>query len=285
MHARELVELAALASAHGPVLVRSVERISASGVEQYWTASKCRLDRWTRSLKSFATEAANPTARRIQWPFVRAVVEEVLTGEMLTRVWAAVLCAVDRRHSSDHGEPIARSVLIGHLEARHRALMFLVQGPGIDPDAAVQLNHLRRRAERWTDVLIGYLLGLAEVSEFAVEPKRAQEFSADLRYQHQGSAGKWAWPLLHASVLAAFHRCLSPFSPNADLNARIAAGILACFPSELFDSTGLLRSLWLQRLTNITNDAQGMIDQLLATDEPVASEARGGMRRTRRFGR
>ena len=54
MHARELIELAALVSAHGPVLVQSGERISSEGVEQYWTTSKVRLDRWGRSLKEFA---------------------------------------------------------------------------------------------------------------------------------------------------------------------------------------------------------------------------------------
>jgi hypothetical protein len=55
-----------------------------------------------------------------------------------------------------------------------------------------------------------------------------------------------------ASVRASFREGLCPVSPNADLNARIASSILACFQGELFDSTGLLRSLWLTRLANVT---------------------------------
>ena len=57
MHARELVELSAIVSAHGPVLVRGVERISASGMEEYWTASKIRMDRWGFCLREFMAKA------------------------------------------------------------------------------------------------------------------------------------------------------------------------------------------------------------------------------------
>ena len=117
MHARELVELAAIVSAHGPVLVRGAERLSATGIEQYWVTSKCRLDRWGRSLKAFADETADAdqTRRQVYWPRIQGVLEEILTGEMLTRAWTAVLCAYDRRRGTDQAESVARSVTIGHL--------------------------------------------------------------------------------------------------------------------------------------------------------------------------
>ena len=268
MHARELVELAAIVSAHGPVLVRRTRQLSTAGLEQYWAASRSRLDRWHRSLKCFAVAAARHDAprRRAEWPTVRGVFEEVLTGEMLTRVWTAVMCAYDRHHGVDVAEPIARSVLVGHMEARHRVLTLLVRGSGIDAEAAVKLNHLRRRTERWTDLLIGYLAGLHDVGEFAVDPERAKEFAGDLQYQSHLRGGRHAWPLVLASVRAAFQRGLAPTSPNADLNRRIASTIIACFPGELFDSTGLFQSVWLMRLSNVTDDVQVMVDDLLALE-------------------
>ena len=285
MHARELVELAAVVSAHGPVLVRGTGQLSASGIEQYWTASKCRLDRWNRTLKSFSG-SVDPHRRQAQWPFVRSVLEEILTGEVLTRVWTAVLCAHDRHHRIEQAEAVARSVLIGHLEARHRVLTLLVRSPGIDAEGAVKLNHLRRRTERWTDLLIGYLSGLDDVSEFAVDPARAKDFAEDLRYQGKLQGGRHAWPLVLASLRTAFKQGLCAVSPNADLNAKIATSILSCFQPELFDSTGLFRSLWILRLCNVTEDAQGLVEDLLtlgpaapADEAPLSARPADRLRR------
>jgi hypothetical protein len=269
MHARELVELAAIVAAEGPVLVREAKHVAASSVEQYWVASKCRLDRWARALRQItqATSDRGPEQQR-RWPADCALLEEILTGEVLVRVWTAVMCAYDRRRGTDVAEPVVRSVLIGHLEARHRVLTLLAQGPGIDTEPAVRLNLLRRRVERWTDVLIGYLTGLDDVREFAIDPERASDFADDLRYQAQMPGGRHAWPLVLASLRAAFRQGPPSSSPNGDLNAQIASAILSCFPPELFDSTGLFRSLWLSRLTSATCDAQGMIEDLLALDAP-----------------
>ena len=162
--------------------------------------------------------------------------------------------------------PIARSVLLGHLEARHRVLTLLVRGPGVDSAVAMKLNHLRRRTERWTDLLVGYLAGIHNCGQFAVDPQRAKDFSKDLNYQCQHPGGRQAWPLILASVRAAYQQGMSPNSPNADLNGRIASSILSCFQPELFDSTGLFCSMWLMRLVNSANDTQGMIEELLAVD-------------------
>ncbi len=275
MHARELIELAAIVSAHGPVLVRGTHQLSPSAIETYWTTSKCRLDRWGRSLKNFTHDAnieSDPRWQRAHWSFVRGVLEEVLTGEVLTRVWTAVLCAYDRHHRHGDAEAVARSVLIGHLEARHRVLSLMVRGPGIDAEAAVKLNHLRRRTERWTDLLVGYLTGLHDVSEFAIDPGRAKDFADDLRYRSNLKGGRQAWPLVLSSLRATFCNGLCSSSPNADLNTDIASSILSCFQPELFDSTGLFRSLWMVRLTNVTNDAQGMIEDLLAFENSTTAK-------------
>ena len=69
---------------------------------------------------------------------------------------------------------------------------------------------------------------------------------------------------------------------------RLPPAILSCFPSDLFDSTGLFRSLWLSRLSNVTNDVQGMIDSLLTPETPAFSQngnnPSGSTHRLRRFG-
>ena len=276
MHARELVELAAIVTAEGPALVRSGQPLPSESIEEYWTTSKVRLDRWAWSLKRYADDAVSDSRRRqTQWPYIRGVLEEIFTGEILTRTWTAVLCAYDRRRGSDDMEPIARSVMIGHIEARHRVMTLMVNGSGINVESAVKLNRLRRRTERWTDLLIGYLLGLHEVSEFAVDPQRASDFAEDLRDRGRLPGGRHAWPLVQASLRTAFRQGLGPASPNADLNGRIAGSILSCFPPEVFDSTGLFRSVWLTRLSAAADDTQELLDDLLA------SEASGAPRKPR----
>ncbi|OHB67519.1 MAG: hypothetical protein A2V70_15530, partial [Planctomycetes bacterium RBG_13_63_9] len=224
-----------------------------------------------------------------KWPDARGVLEEVLTGEVLTRVWSAVLCAYDRRRGTNEAGAVARSVMVGHLEARHRVLTLLSRTPAIDAEAAVKLNYLRRRTERWTDLLLGHLAGLHEISEFAIDPARAKDFARGL--QHQGSlrGGRHAWAFVLASLRASFQRGLSAVSPNADLNAKIASSVLSCLQPELFDSVGLLHSLWMLRLLDVADDAQGMLQDLLALEQTAAegdtvSEAARWQKRLRRFG-
>ena len=289
MHAHELIELAALIAAHGPVLVRTPGRIPDAGIEEYWTASKSRLDRWGRSLKRLSSEDLSASRRpgSFPQPEFRGVLEEVITGDVLTRVWAAVMYAYDRLRGTDQAEPIARSVLVGQLEARHRVMTLLTQEPRIDVEQAVRLNRLRRRTERWTDLLIGYLTGVDDVGQFAVDPDRARDYAEDLRYRSRLAGGRFVWPLVFASLRASFGQGLFPESPNGDLNARIAASLLSCLQPELFDATGLLRSAWLMRMSNVTDDAQGMIDELVAIEEPASAVASVGTPRSgrlRRFG-
>ncbi len=167
MHMHELLELAALVSMHGPALVRRTQPIPPQSVERYWVASKSRLDRWGRTLKSLSatTGSGQAASRSSVFLSMRSVLEEILTGEVLTRLWTAALCAYDRHRGTEVAEPVVRSVLIGHLEARHRVLTLLVRGPAICAEQAVKLNQLRRRTERWTDMLLASLAEWCDVGD------------------------------------------------------------------------------------------------------------------------
>lgn len=275
MHARELAELAALVSVHGPVFVRSGLPVPERNIEEYWIASKSRLDRWGRTLKQISARAAEqgPLSTVAQETLVRGTVEEIFTGEVLTRVWAAVACAHDRKLQADLAEPIARGVLIAHLEARHRVLTLLLQGSAVSAELGVKLNRLRRHTERWTDMFVGYLTGLEDVAEFAIDPDRARDFAEDLHFQAKMPGGRHAWPLIQASLRSTLDAGLSAPSPNGDLNARIGQSILSCFQPELFDGTGQFKTLWLDRLTNTADDAEGMLEELTSSYQPSSRHA------------
>jgi hypothetical protein len=264
----DFVELAGLVTAHAPVLIASGGRLSGAALEQYWASSKCRLDRWSRALRQFHGAAEAPQAiASLTWAAVRGELEEIITGEILTRLWSAVLTNHDRLHGTCEAEPIARSVLLGHLEARHRTLALLVSGLGIATEDAVAMNRLRHRAERWTDLLLAHLMPEFQVHDFAFDVDRLEQFASDLDTHRGRPLARHGWALTMAALKSAFRDLAD--SPNTDLNARIAASILSSFPPEMFDGRGLVRSLWLVRMTNNTNDVQGMVEELLRP-EPAA---------------
>ncbi len=273
MHTQELVELAALVATHGPVLISGSAGLSRASLEDYWTASKCRSDRWGRKLRQYTLEAEElgENWARDRWVEVLPVLQEVLTSEVLTRVWAAVITAYDHRHGGDLAEPIARSILAAHLEARNRVLRLIHSGPCAKSQEAASLDQIRRRCERWTDLYIGHLVTAHDVAEFAFDPGRAREFAGDILNENREGVGRPTQALSMGSLRSSFPLKLVGPSPNIDLNARIAASIVACFPAEIFDATGLFRSLWLTRIQNTANDAEEMLDELLSLEsEPVA---------------
>ena len=284
MHARELVELAAVVAAHGPALVTATKRISQTGLECYWAANKCRLDRWARALQRIGRAPTQSThdlaVPAPQAPSPGPLLEEILCSEVLSRVWTAVLCAYDQARSGREAEPIARNCLLGHLELRHRALNLLLRTTVLPHAEAVAVNRLRRRTERWTDLLIANVCRVGDVSDLAPRPDRCLEFADDFEYQRRTRNSDDAWHLSLASLRSAFGAGLAAESPNADLNGRIASCILACFQQELFDGTGSLRSLWIVRMMHNTSDAEGMLEELLAEEENPPS---GRFNAKRRF--
>jgi len=263
LHARDLVELAALVAHHGPVIIGGRFELAGESLEQYWVASKCRLDRWLRSLQPRIHEPDRAADRAASLP---GLVEEIFTSETLTRVWTAILTARGTLHGQTDGEMIARSVMLSHMEARNRALKLLLHGTHFSPETAVELNRLRRRSERWSDVLVGRLLQTAEVANFAVDSERAREFALDLHYQAGLISDAQVWGLLMASLRAAFRHSLTDPSPNADLNERIAAGVLGSLGRELYDDTGQFHSLRMFRWLNNIGDTPADVAKLFPTD-------------------
>ena len=121
MHVRELVEVAGLIALNGPQFIAAAPAPSASFLEQYWSASRCRAENWNRVLKDQAV--VDDLLDR--WLEIRATFDEIFVSELLTRVWTAVVVARDRLLGTDSAEPIARNVLATHMEARNRALALL----------------------------------------------------------------------------------------------------------------------------------------------------------------
>jgi len=267
MQASELVELGALIAINGRAFLRGQERLSDGGINEYWAVARCRIDRWCQSLVACGRQTI---ARRRQhsrlWRRIPAVLEEVFTGEILTRVWTAVACEHDLRQGTSYVSPVVRSIFMGHMEARNRALGVMFHAQDYDFEEALVVNRLRALSERWTDMLLAQLVPDCDIAQVAFDEKRVYDFADDLPDHRNVLDDDQRWRLIHAALKSAFKNGVSNGSPNADLNERIASTILSCFRPEQFDSTGAFRSLWMLRLNRATTDAQEMIDELLTVE-------------------
>ena len=267
MHVRELAELAALTAIHAQTIIHHAGGVPHTTSEQYWTASKCRLDRWLRLLKALGIAAEEqPLPATLAWSRVRPVLEEILVSELLTRIWTATAAAYDEARGDQDLEPIARNIHSGHLDARRRLLALLSDGRALQAEQVQSLNQLRRRVERWGDMLLAHLADSTDIAEFAFEPDRARDFADDLDREAAQSERRFTCQLVLNSLRASFANGLADRSPNGDLNRKIGSAMLAAIQEELTDSTGFVKSLWLERISRTANDTETMIDELLRLD-------------------
>ena len=270
MHARELSQLAATVAMNAPLLVQHGEPFPTSAMEVYWTASKCRQENWSRSLKEFCTRSqdGSPVKTEVQCA-IQPVLEEVLTAEVLTRVWVAACTLANEKRDSKEIVAIARNIMSAHLESRNRVLNLMVYGYGLRVEDAVGLNRLRIRNEHWTDLLLSLLSPSDSVVEWAFQPERVRRLCSSLSRRESAAGLGMARALLIAAFGAAYHPATSATASNEALNRRIASSIIACFPPHTFDSTGQLTSIRQLWLLQSASDTQG---QLNFTKSPIHGE-------------
>lgn len=282
----ELLELAGIITAHAPLLIDGKEPLSTQSLSLYWSASKCRQQRWARALKQAMetgqrgcdpprTSSRHPRRDRRADEATRDLIDEIFASEVLTRVFAAIVTLHERRRQTKDAEPIVRSVLLGHLESRRRALSLLASGLPVSTLSGPEINRRRRRAERWNDLFIGRLQTQGDVKEFAFEPETADQFAADFRDQGRRADGL-GWTLLTASLRAASRGAFAICSGgNRDLHQQIGAAVLGCFGHDAFDALGLPRSLWAARMVHTADSAHGLVERFFAVGQPAAASKPG----------
>ena len=254
MHASLLAEMGSWVAIYASNLVLCREEQPMMVGTHYWVSSQKRAERWSTALKMFEQDFKDPKIRHDPWPALEIVVQEILLSELLTRVWSAAVTTYDHYRESDELFGLAHSVHIRHQEAKNRALRILLSGQAANESAFDRLNALRRRIERWTDLFLGQLPDPELASAFAFNESRMKDFGRERREQSIEQF-KMKQQVLAASFSTDLIRgvCVNPANP--ELNREIASGVLACFPADRFDSSGIpksLRSLWLEKSSNET---------------------------------
>lgn len=239
MNNRQMVEIAALVSAYSQHVIAGPERLPAGALEKFWDRSQRRLKLWLSALAHYQRRFAQADSVEHEqlWNDLQPVLGEIFVSEVLTRVWGAILTAMDQARSTHFTEAIARNVLIGHLDARKRSLQLLVTDSALTVAQLGPIDSIRRRVERWTDLLLGHLVERYQVDDFAFDPSRARDFGAQQLLQNSDGTQDRAWTLLLIGLRTSFSTVpLGP--PNELIQEEIIASILACFPPGAFQPEG-----------------------------------------------
>lgn len=266
---RQIAEFAALVAFHGRQLMSSGDVVPDRLLGPYLRHSQERSRQW----QSLQTRISGRVATD---PVLAAhdllhLFSEVLVTEMLTRVWTAVLAGSDSEGCRIHGEPIARHVLLGVLQSRADILAELLNGQAYPVGTLLEADVLRRKCDRWTDLLIGELALHGDVSRFAVDPVRSREFRDQSRSSHSGER-RISWSLLKAGLSRALPES-QVTEPALMAHQGVMAAILETLPASPFDDGKFseLPTAW--RLSGPNVAAVGVPPRIAARMQPdVASK-------------
>ncbi|MFM9965013.1 MAG: hypothetical protein ACKV2Q_27755 [Planctomycetaceae bacterium] len=257
MNQRLVAEFTALVAAQSPLLIEGTAPLAEGPLCVYWQHSKTLWLRLRRELEELCAQSdAEADPDRI--PRMIATASDLLVGELLTRVAGAVLTACDQRRRLKRGEPIARNVLAVHQQCRASVLRVLLHSTSMPADRLAELDRLRRRVERWTDVLLGPLLAHYgnELSDFAFDPRRARDFGEEQIHARFQSASGPAWSFLLAGLRSAFPSSSAAVS-QTDPTMPILRSIMALFPDNVFRTEGPIQSLRQSRIARSSERTEG----------------------------
>ncbi len=259
MNLRQVVELAAIVSQHSPNLVEASAQLSDAALSRYCDASQAQIRNWLVALNDLPQEIiATPAEwRHHVWRRAEATLIDVLAGGLVVRVWGAVLTACDRSRRTIAAEKVARTVLSSQLQAQQRVLRLLMDGPHLTLERVIGLDRLRRKIERWTDLLVGRLVRQHALADFAFDLERALDFGEEQLHDLWGQRHNQIWDLYFVCLRSAFPDRKLPAGISGELRDELLQSILGCFPGELFLNDGALKSVGLQRLLNSGTRPEG----------------------------
>jgi hypothetical protein len=279
MHSVLTADLAAILSHHGPAILYRKETVPPEAMTQYWATTRSRFELWHQAMARYrhAEQTGDSSALRQWWVEHVVVMEEVLVTDMLTRVVATLAHGLERDEEFKEIAPIAHAVHLTHLEARNRVQQIMLYGRGNSVQDAVRLNRLRQGVERWTDALIGRMATMEHGSvRYAIEPLRAGEYADDMRVHTTGPARDTTVWLMNAAMHDMLRRRTSPRAALPEANRAVVKSVMLMLRPDLFDSVGVLKSIWLHRLEFGAERTDRVLDELGGSDIYHAKTA-GGM--------
>ncbi len=267
MHAKQLAALAGWVASQANSIVQS-NSINLTTQTEYWLNSRCRFQRWHSALKVFHSDLSEPQPLHDPWPAIKVVVQEVVCAELLTRIWATVLCLQDQVSGDNKFTGIANGTFVGHVEVRNRAMQLLLRSPSEQQNVVAELHSLCNRMERWTDLWLSMIEPVDLAAKFAFDSSRVNDFKLDQANSRLSDAANGVSKDDEAGLmLASFTSSLNLESlqhpANPDLNQSIGADIIHSVPDDRYSSKTLPHDTWRLKLEQSYQDAEALVSELL----------------------
>lgn len=252
---QQLAEAVTLISVHSPRIIDDPAPLPREPLLRFWSCTVARLKHCRQAVLQYLERPRQltPLERHILWEQTEAAAGEIFISDLLSRVWGAILVACDQARGTRDAEPIARHLLLRQMEARQDVLRLMVAGPQVSLDQILQLDRLRKRLERWTDLVCGHLLLRCDVDDFAFDAERAREFGEEQQQAWDTPQHQRVWQMYLLCVRGGFSQRVSPRSLHSQMRLESVASMLACFPAGTFPAEGPLKSGWLSTLADSTN--------------------------------
>lgn len=238
MNLRDFADLAALLARHSLHIVESEHCAGGDLSEEFWVHARRLKREWQDQLDA-AVEMKD------DWG---ALAEEFLVADLLTRVWGATLLVLAERQKDVRARGLVIQALGWNLEVRNDLLKTMTHRWEEWGARVPAIDLLRRRLERWTDVLISPLVARGRVEPACFSPERAVEAGPtyDEGRYHAGATGLW-------SLTGAALRVNVPDRTLSDSSRRVLheeqlERILAAFPATAFLADGTVRSERFRRI-------------------------------------
>jgi hypothetical protein len=229
---KSLAEVAWLVARVGRRMIEDEAEPSSTALQSFWQSTR-RLQRyWDETIE---VDLGSPAGRTR----FEETATQLFATELLVRVWATILGCIDKRTGRQDLTRIASNSVNGLLQIRHRLLSHLLT-QNVPAAWAADLDRVRRRCDRWTDLLIGNLVGQSECFQFAFDPDRARDFAVESL--ESDSSSHPVELLVAAGVQLSLLGQLPEIPLGSATFERLIQSILGSIPEQAFHRDGSLRS-------------------------------------------
>ncbi len=233
---KSLAELALVVSQVAPSMLDDISAPASESLRGFWQSNRLLQRQWMNELDD------ETNARPQDIELFEQLAPRLFTSEILVRTFSTLLASLDTRLGTDDLTRVARNVVGGLLQIRLTVLSRLLAVPEIDRDRVLKIDRLRRRCDRWTDLLVGTIAIRSNCFEFAFDPDRARDFGEEAMFADTEVRSRPFEHLVSAGLRVTFLQHLSNEAFDEPEFLILTQSILSSIPRHALHRDGSLRT-------------------------------------------